>query len=125
MFARLTWSGESALGKRLLGPGGGGGESRAALREVVGIVGDTREDGLGEASRPAVYYPLRQVPPVLWAGVQNSMVVVARTEVEPLSITRSVQDVVSRIDRGIPVFDVRSMEERIAGMLATARFNTR
>ena len=94
------------------------------LREVIGVVGNTREDGLREDSRPAVYYPIRQVSPALWASVQNSMYLVARTGTDPRAITKSVQDVVARIDRGLPVFGVRSMEERMAEMLATARFTT-
>jgi len=117
-FARLAWPGEVAVGKRFVGAGG------PVLREVVGVVGNTREDGLREESRPAVYYPIRQLSPSLWAAVQNSMFVVARTGTDPRAITKSVQDAVTRIDRGLPVFGVRSMEERMAELMATARFTT-
>ena len=92
-FARLAWPGESALGKRLHGPGGGEGGPRQP-REVIGVGGDMREDGLREAHRPAVYYPIRQVPPLLREGVRRSMFVLARTAVDPLSITKSVQGAV-------------------------------
>ena len=117
-FARLAWPGEVAVGKRFVGAGG------PVLREVVGVVGNTREDGLREESRPAVYYPIRQLSPSLWAAVQNSMFVVARTGTDPRAITKSVQDAVTGIDRGLPVFGVRSMEERMAELMATARFTT-
>ena len=123
-FARLAWPGEVAVGKRFLGPGDRTDRAGPVLREVIGVVGNTREDGLREDSRPAVYYPIRQVSPALWASVQNSMYLVARTGTDPRAITKSVQDVVARIDRGLPVFGVRSMEERMAEMLATARFTT-
>ena len=122
-FARLAWPGESAVGKRFLGPGDRGPDG-PLLREVVGVVGDTREDGLREERRPAVYYPIRQVSPPLWGAVQNSMFLVARTGVDPRGITKSVQAVVTNLDRGLPVFGVRSMEERMAELLATARFTT-
>ena len=122
-FARLVWPGEVAVGKRFLGPGDRG-PGGPMLREVVGVVGNMREDGLREESRPAVYYPIRQLSPPLWASVQNSMFVVARTGTDPRSITRSVQEVVTKIDRGLPVYSVRTMEERMAELLATARFTT-
>jgi putative ABC transport system permease protein len=121
-FARLAWPGERVVGRKLLGPGGDSG--RRVYREVVGVVGATKEDGLREASRPAVYYAIRQVPTSLWASGQNSSFLVARTAVDPLSITQSVQQVVSGVDRGVPVYAVRSMEQRIAEMSAAARFNT-
>jgi predicted permease len=122
-FARLAWPGEAAVGKRFLGPGDRG-TGGPLLREVVGVVGDTREDGLREERPPAVYYPIRQVSPPLWGAVQNSMFLVARTGADPRGITKSVQAVVTGIDRGLPVFGVRSMEERMAELLATARFTT-
>jgi putative ABC transport system permease protein len=122
-FARLAWPGESAVGKRFLGPGDRGADG-PVLREIVGVVGDTREDGLREERRPAVYYPITQLSPSLWGAVQNSMFVVARTGMDPRGITKTVQDVVTTIDRGLPVYSVRSMEERMAEMLATARFTT-
>jgi putative ABC transport system permease protein len=122
-FAKLAWPGESVVGKRFLGPGDRGPDG-PVLREIVGVVADTREDGLREEQRPAVYYPIRQVSPPLWGAVQNSMFVVARTGMDPRGITTSVQAVVTGIDRGLPVFGVRSMEERMAEMLATARFTT-
>jgi putative ABC transport system permease protein len=119
-YARLAWPGEDAVGKKLWAPG----PVRSIAREVVGVVGDTHEDGLREAPRPAIYYTLRQVPPLLWSSSQSSMFLVARTGVEPLTITKRVQAVVHDVDRGAPVFEARSMEDRMAAMVATARFNT-
>jgi len=120
-FARVAWPGERAVGRRLLGPGGG---ERRVYREVVGVVGATREDGLREDRRPAVYYPIRQVPAPLWQAVQNSSFLVARTSGDPLLLTKRVREVVAGVDRGIPVYSVRTMEQRMAEMTATARFNT-
>ena len=119
-FARVAWPGERAVGKRLFGGGGG-----TVPREVVGVVGSTREDGLREAPRPAIYVPYRQAPPVLWEGVQNSMFLVARTAVAPHAITREIEDAVSAVDRDVPVSQAHSLEERIAEQLATVRFNRR
>jgi putative ABC transport system permease protein len=122
-FARLAWGDTRVLGKRLLGPGGNGPNGRI-YREIVGVVADMREDGVREEPRPAVYYPLRQVPLPLWGATQNAAFLVARTGVDPLSITDDVQRAVSSIDRGVPVYAVRSMEQRMAEMLGTGRFNT-
>ena len=122
-FARLAWPGEDAIGKRLYGAGGS--ERGPIARQVVGVVGATHEDGLREDRRPAMYIPLRQVPPVLWQSVQNSMFIVARTAVDPAAVTRGIQDAVLAVDPGVPLNGVSSIEERMAESLATERFNTR
>jgi predicted permease len=124
-FARLAWPGQTAVGKRLFGAGGDSARGGVEAREVIAVVGATREDGLREAQRPAVYYPMRQVAPVLWQSVQNSMFIVARTRGEPLAVTAAVQNAVAAVDGNVPVSGVRSMEQRMSESLAIARFNTR
>jgi predicted permease len=122
-FAQRAWPGESPIGKRVYGPGEATSSERT-LWEVVGIAADTHEDGLREERRPAIFYPLEQVPPILWDAMQRSMFIIARTSGDPLAITKSVQNAVMGVDRTLPVFSIRSMEQRMSESLATARFNT-
>jgi predicted permease len=123
-FARRAWPGESAVGKRLYG--GASTPGRAPVpREVVGVVGATHEDGLREERRPAVYLPIRQVGAGSWQAVQNSLFLVARTRGQPLAVTRQVEQAARAADPTLPVNGVRSLEQRMAESLATARFNTR
>jgi len=52
------------------------------------------------------------------------MFIVARTTGDPRTMTKQLQAAVSRVDPTLPLFNVRSMEERLASSLATGRFNT-
>ena len=47
-----------------------------------------------------------------------------RTAGDPSALVQPLNAAVARIDRDLPLFDVKTMEERLAGSLATARFNT-
>jgi putative ABC transport system permease protein len=123
-FAQLAWPNEEALGRMLYGPGANPGDPPIA-REVIAVVGATHEDGLREAPRPAIYYALRQVSPLLWEGVQSSLVIVARTGADPLAITQGMRSTVAAVDRGLALSGVASLEERLAQSYAVERFNTR
>jgi predicted permease len=120
--ARTAWPNEPAVGQRMPGIGNAQGERPSC--EIVGVVGDVRDDGLREPLRAALYWPAAQTPPVLWNAMQRSMFIVARTTGSPLGVTRTVQEAVMRVDRTVPVFSVRSMEQLMARSLAGARFNT-
>jgi ABC-type antimicrobial peptide transport system permease subunit len=53
------------------------------------------------------------------------MYIVARAEAgEPESLLPGLRRVVSEIDPDVPLFNARTMDERLAASLATARFNT-
>ena len=80
--------------------------------QIVGIVGNTRSDGLEEVTRPVVYYSLEQVPffPQGAAIVRSAM---------PASTL--LRDVIHRTNGTVPVFDVRTMDERIGESLGIRR----
>jgi ABC-type antimicrobial peptide transport system permease subunit len=75
------------------------------------------------APRPEFYLPLTQAPDVAWNWFRTVYVVV-RTPGEPGALIKPLNAAVARIDPDLPLFDVRTMEQRLAGTLATARFNT-
>jgi len=120
--ARTAWPNEPAIGKVIPGVRGPTGERQKC--SVVGIVGDAHDDGLREPVRPQLYYAGAQAPAVLWRAMQRSMFIVARTTGDPRTMTKQLQAAVSRVDPTLPLFNVRSMEERLASSLATGRFNT-
>ena len=121
--ARKAWPNEPAIGKRL--PGTRGPDGKRIMCSVVGIVGDTHDDGLREAVRPQLYFAAAQAPAPLWYAMQRSMFVIARTTGEPGTMTKQLQAAVGRVDPTLPLFNIRSMEERISASLATGQFNTR
>jgi len=51
------------------------------------------------------------------------MYVVARTSSDPRAAVRAVESGMYQVDRAQPVFDVRTMDERVAAALAPGRFN--
>lgn len=115
--AQRMWPGEDALGKRLtsanpLGP-----------TTVVGIAGDVRAGGPSEPAPPMFYVPLAQMNEEAWAWTP-SLFLVARTNRDPSAIGSEVRRAVAAVDPGIPLYNTQTMQERMAGTLETARFNT-
>ena len=54
----------------------------------------------------------------------RTVYVVVRTAGDPAALVKPLNAAVTSIDRDLPLFDVRTMDQRLAGSLATARFNT-
>jgi putative ABC transport system permease protein len=112
-LARRFWPTESAVGKRLtLGEPG-----EDAWMTVVGVVGDVRQQSLDAELRPQIYAPHAQV------GVEE-MVLLLRTERDPSALAPAVREVVSRIDAGVPVSEVREMTQVRSASIAAERFRT-
>jgi predicted permease len=120
--AKKAWPNENPLGKRIPGPRDASGQR--TMCSVVGVVGDAHDDGLREPVRPQIYFAAAQAPAAFWNAMQRSMFILARTAGDPRAMTKQLQSAVGRVDPTLPMFDVRSMEERISASLATGRFNT-
>ena len=82
--------------------------------EVVGVVGDIKLASLDADIRPTVYLPHTQLA---W-GI---MTLVARTEMDPLLLARSVDAAVHAVDPEIPLADVRTMDDVVDSTLARPR----
>jgi putative ABC transport system permease protein len=120
--ARAAWPNEDPIGRRIAcceaGPDGG-----PDFKTVVGVAGDVRSNAPGDAPTPEFYLPIAQVPPVAWTWIQRTMYVVVRTSGNPSPAGAPLRDAVRRVAPGVPLFDVRTMEERLGASLSTARFN--
>lgn len=116
-FARQYFPNEDPIGKRIK-PGIStheGDEGR--MREVVGVVGDIRNQTLSRAARAAYYFPHAQMP-------FSQMAVVVKTVDEPHSLISGATKEVAAMDADIPVFGVKTMEEYMSTSVAAPRFNT-
>jgi predicted permease len=120
--AKKAWPNESALGKRI--PGIRGPDGKRIMCAVVGIVGDAHDDGLREAVRPQLYFASAQTPATLWNAMQRSMFLLARTRGEPGAMSKQLQTAVARVDPMLPLFNIRSMDQRLQESLASGTFNT-
>jgi ABC-type antimicrobial peptide transport system permease subunit len=52
------------------------------------------------------------------------MFVIAKTTAEPATMTKQLQAAVGRVDPTLPLFNIRSMDERLSASLASGAFNT-
>ncbi len=119
-MARQFWPGEDALGKRLTMT-----FFPDVIREVVGIVGDVKIDGLDQ-TRPsaALYFPLGQVSaPANGGWTSFPMTLVVRSASSPQGLVSAVSNVVHTIDREMPLRDILTMDDLVANSLTQQRFN--
>jgi putative ABC transport system permease protein len=86
--------------------------------EVVGIVGDLKQDLAGEP-KAEMYVPVRQGDSLLPVFTLS---VVLRTERDPLNEASALRSAVRDINPDQPVVRVRTMEESISGSVSEPRF---
>jgi putative ABC transport system permease protein len=113
--AKQYFPGEDPIGKRItLGWGRGVGKPRAG-GEVVGIIGDIKDEGLAEPDPPQIYLPYRQWP-------LETMSVVMKTAVPPASVTEAARRAVYSIDSNLPVSNPRTLDQIVARSISQPRF---
>ncbi|HYH97698.1 ABC transporter permease [Hyalangium sp.] len=98
-FARRDLPGRGALGQRARLEFEG-----EPFREVVGVVGDVRQDALGETPVAAVYLPMGQFLP-------RRMVLAVRTTGDAAALTAALREQLRGLAPDVPLVKVRSLEE--------------
>jgi putative ABC transport system permease protein len=83
--------------------------------EIVGVVGDVRQFGLGEDFVPEIYFPHAQVP-------YPSMTVTIRAEADPLALVGGIRSELAALDPDLPISNVRTLEQVLATSVAEPRF---
>jgi putative ABC transport system permease protein len=126
-LARQAFPGQSAVGRRIAccerGPDG----KAPDYKLVVGVAADVRSRGPALPPEPEFYLPIAQAPSgadSAWDWVQRTMYVALRTSGDPGSLASGLRGRLRELDPHLPLFDVRTMEERMSETVATARFNT-
>ena len=112
-FARQIFPGEDPLGRRIVF-----GRNDANRWTVVGVVGNTRSGELGAEPEPRMYRTMGQSEDRFLSLMRLSV----RTTGDPLAMSRAVEGQLYAVDRSQPVFDVKTMEQRVADTLAPQRF---
>jgi len=94
-------------------------------RQIIGVVANSRDNGLNQDPQPKMFTPQSQVPNSVNAmNVKiTPMAWVIRTSVPPMSVNAAVQEQL-RQATGLPVSDVRTMDQWVSRSLAQARFNS-
>jgi putative ABC transport system permease protein len=81
---------------------------------IVGVVEDVRHVSLTRDPVTEMYRPIAQTAAPLFT-------LVVRSDRGPVALTPTVRATVQSIDPNLPIYDVRTMEERIAGSFAQTR----
>jgi predicted permease len=111
-MAKRFWPGQNPIGKRLTMS-----FSPEESREVVGVVGDVKGDGLDVLEPVAtLYVPLAQQP-------SPYMSLVVRTSSPPNMLISAISNAVHEVDREQPVVGVITMDDILADSLSHQRFN--
>jgi putative ABC transport system permease protein len=119
-MARVYWPGQSALGKRW---GYGRDNGQVPWITVVGVARDRIVDHVGEETVPQVYVPEAQ-DGVAAYYIPRALQVVARTGVDPLSVTSAVRAAVKEFDPDLPLANVRAMRDVVSSSMARPRLAT-
>jgi predicted permease len=93
-----------------------------ALRRIVGVVNETKQRSLDESPPPTVFVPLDQVTEEL-KGTLRQPSFVLRTTGDPLLLSAAVRQEMRQLDPGMPVRNLRSMDEVLGRSIAPQRFN--
>jgi len=110
--ARRYFPGEDPIGRRVAVYQGGFHEGA----EVIGIVGDVRFGTIDSTARPDTYISYGQ------ARISR-MMVFARTTGDPRSVIAPVRAALRRVAPMAPLYDIRTLEDRVASAGAQARFS--
>jgi predicted permease len=124
-MARQFWPKGDPLNDRLvIGRGGMPEFAQERERQIIGVVGDVRDGGLNSDPFPTMYIPQAQVPdaanalnvrltPIAW---------VVRTQGNPYSLSAPIQEQLRQAS-GLPVSDIRTMNEVISRSTSREHFN--
>src|SRR5439155_15391308 len=85
--------------------------------EVVGVVADTRQDGLAAEPAPAIHYSYRQRP------YGTPMTVIVRSSLPAAAVLADLRAAIARVDRTIP-FVGRPLGEVVERSLALPRIRS-
>jgi putative ABC transport system permease protein len=107
-LARLYFPGQDPLGRQI---------KFGQLVTVVGIVADAADRGPGGEIPALVYAPVTQVEFV------GGMHLAVRAQGDPTAIAAAVREQVRAVDRDQPIFNVQTMEEKLAVTIAPQRFS--
>jgi putative ABC transport system permease protein len=121
--ARALFPGADPIGRRFSCCDGT--PTNPGWRTIVGVVKDMRSSGPERQPRPEFFLPIAQAPEAAWTWIQRTMTLVARNRTGDASaLTTAARQAVGRVDSTVPVYQVRTMDQRLRASVAQARFNT-
>jgi putative ABC transport system permease protein len=115
-LVRQYFPGDNPIGKHLHVPAHAhAGAPNDVDYEVVGVVGDTLYQ-VGKETKATMYFPILEGV----TGGNNIQMLAVHTASEPLQFSVAVQKQIASLDPGLPVSDVRAMNQVIGESLVNA-----
>jgi predicted permease len=115
-LAEQVFPGEDPIGKHIrLGISVDNKPSR--MREIVGIVGNVKVEDLKSEWTPESYGPYMQLP-------IGTITILARAANNPQNLAKPIAETIRSLDKDLPLYNVKTVEEYVDGTIAIPRFNT-
>jgi predicted permease len=112
VLADKYWPGQDPVGKRF---SRGGDDANPDLWTIIGVVAPIKFQSLEEDVKKETYYfPFAQQPP-------NNLILVIKTSGDPTLLTSAVRAAVQSADPEQPVYDVKTMRQRMDEVAQTRR----
>ena len=125
-FAKKYWPDGEAIGKTMSLGKGLGPDFEEPSRQIVGIVGNVRENGFSGVDQAVMYVPEAQITDGLTKMANNVIPLnwAIRTAADPTALTVAIQHEFLAVDGQLPVSKVRTMYQVISESSARQNFNT-
>ena len=124
-FVKKYWPKEEPLGQRIAIGKRMGPDFAEGPREIVGIVGDVKEGGLGEPAPEIMYIPLAQLKDA-FMSLDNTMIPMTwlvRTAVDPLTLSAPIKAQMVAADGQLAVSHIRPVSDVFSETTARQNFN--
>jgi putative ABC transport system permease protein len=121
-FAHRFWPHRDAIGQRVAVDAIPNVKPAAPRwRTIVGVVGHVKHYSLDVEGREQIYFPHRQ--PLYGVYVPRDMTLAVRTSVDPASVTSAIREQVFAIDKGLPLYNIATMDQLVSNSVAQPRLN--
>jgi len=111
-LAARYWPGQDPIGKQI-----GFSDSSVEWREIVGVVDHVKNTNLETEGLPQVYFPYSQ-------SAESTMTIVVYSSGNRSDIIEGIRERVHELDRDLPLYQIKSLDQVISGAMAQSRFNT-
>ena len=124
-MAKKYWPNEDPIGQVIVIGKGLGPQFEDPPRQVVGIVGNVRENGLSNSGVGVMYVPQAQMPEGLTTLANNVLPLswAVRTAADPLPLRVAIERELRAVDGQLPISRVRTMEQVLSGAVSRQNFN--
>jgi putative ABC transport system permease protein len=114
-MAKQLWPGQDPIGRRIR-TGGFDVTPDTPWMTVIGVVGRVKQDSLDGDPRMAYYRYQGQTP-------SRAMTVAIRGTSDPSALAGAVTQQIRELDPDLPIYRMRTMEDRVSDSLAERRFS--